>query len=198
MAKQRSLVNCAHHQMCVIDVETTSIDIDKAEIWQLGIVPLDRRLNIIPDAHLCIDIQPLYSPPPNRRAAAGMMPEAAVERFVEWFENLQLLDYKKIVPVGHNYARYDSILLERWLGPITYSHYFHHRIRDTMLFISSLMDFFDYQVRDNPFGKSVKLGAACEAMGIEVNPESQHDALYDATITAQLYKKLMDLGGTIL
>lgn len=194
----RSLPNCLHNQMCVIDTETTNIDPDLAEIWQLAIIPIDSKLNRIPDAHLYIDIKPLTTEPPHKKAAMGLMPEAAVEVFTNWVEDLDLLPGKKIIPIGHNYAMYDSKILKNWLGPLTYAHYFSHRIRDTMLIAAYLLDHYDYHLRDSPFGKSLELSACCQALGIEVNEERTHDALYDALITSQLYKKLISLGGDLL
>lgn len=197
-------------QVCAIDTETTGLIPGYHEIVQVAIVPLDasfrRRKDIAP---LNLLIKPLY---PERAIGVpwsdefldtvnryGLEGAAAVEKFEQWYDSLKL-PYKKygsiqnkVIPLGHNYS-FDKGFLQAWLGPENYDHYFHYHFRDSM--ISGLMrnDEAARKCEPVPFTR-VGLGPMCRKLNVS-NPDA-HNALSDAVACAEVYRKLLLMGGLL-
>jgi len=199
----RTFLNLSQHLLCSIDCETTGLE-EHHEIIQFSAIPLDSYLT--PQTpHLDLVIRPTTVDGLSlkvKEAAIkahkfGMDSEEAVSVFIRWYESLHLVEWGRIVPLGHNYLRFDEGFIRRWLGEVTYDHYFHSMVRDTMIVAGFLNDFEDYHAR-NPKFKDVKLPTIARALGIEFDPGSLHDALYDAHLTAKVYKKMMQLGDLMI
>ena len=135
--------------ICAVDIETTGLDPFRDEILQLAIVPLS-AINFQLSA-----IQPL-----NIRIKA-LMPEkmsAEVRKItgLDPYEGLNLLDARqavkewlrennieKIIPVGHNYTRFDGPFL-RNSQAVKYDEVFSHQELDTLViarFANQLCEF---------------------------------------------------------
>jgi len=199
----RTFLNLSQHLLVAIDCETTGLT-EESEIIQVSAIPLDSSLN--PTAnHLDLVIRPSTLdglPPKVQRAASqahklGMDPEEAVNVFIRWYNNLHMVEWGRIVPLGHNYLRFDEGFIRRWLGDFTYDFYFHSMVRDTLVIGGWLNDFDDYHAR-TPMFPDLKLPTMARVLGIDFDSQSLHNSLYDANLTAQVYKAIMKLGDTKL
>ena len=119
--------------------------------------------------------------------AKGMSAEKAADLFFQWFENLKLLPYRRILPIAHNWV-FDRGFMIDWLGYDGFDHIFDPRYRDTMsnaLFENDCADWFATQY---PYAK-VNLQYLCSQLKVE-RPRC-HRALDDAVATAEVFKKMI-------
>lgn len=185
--------------LCAIDVETTGLDPEQHEIWQLCVLPLNALL----EPHK--DFLPFYMEmKPERidnidpkainlgiadvgKLIFNAMPTDKVQDlFVEWFEKLKLAPGKKIVPVAHNFF-FDRPMLVKWLGGALYNDIFHYHPRDTMVIAAFLNDRQDSASLPLPYTR-LALKNVCSKHSIDI--PMAHDAMQDCLATAKLYAAL--------
>ncbi len=124
--------------LCAVDIETTGLDPFRDEILQLAIVPLSTIDFQIPAIQaLNIRIKALI---PER-----MSPEAREITSLDQYEGLNVLDARKalkswisenniekVIPVGHNYTKFDGPFL-RNSQAVIYDEVFSHQELDTLI-----------------------------------------------------------------
>lgn len=192
------LQNLNGNLLCAVDVETTGLDINKHEIWQLAVLPLDHTLK----PHKHFKLFDMMMKPESKEIDPGALNLNAKELgdlflnelpsdkvqdvFVEWTENLGLAPGKKIIPVAHNWF-FDRSFLIKWLGAPLYDSIFHPFARDTMTIGAFLNDQFEMTGREPPYTR-LRLSNMCAKHSI-VN-EKPHNALADCVATAELYAAL--------
>jgi len=127
----------------------------------------------------------------NSQGIDSVMAIGMLER---WFQKLVPLNqggehYAKILPMGHNYAQFDKMMIENWLGQIgiEYNDFFHWHARDTQIMANMVNDRYAIRGEEPPF-REVNLNYLCSKFGME-NPKA-HDALGDCMVTAKLFKHL--------
>ena len=194
--------------MCVIDTETTGLDPEIHEIWQLCILPLNHNLEVMRDKlpfyilmkpeklhYIDWDV-PVFKKNKQKILDAsirGHDPFQAVELLEQWIQKLGLPVTKygrpmPITPLGQNYG-FDRAFLQRWLGHEQYDAWFHWHYRDTMQAALYLNDRAAFHANKVPFSK-VDLRWICVQLGVDLPPAHSHDALYDCKATAEAYKKM--------
>src|SRR5690606_34944990 len=125
------------------DIETTGTQPGYHEMWQLSLLPLDSKLDISSTLKpFDLLIKPRYPDRIDRSfahskrladaVATGIDSIAAFELFEHWFQGLNLLPNKRLVPLGTN-LMFDLSFLYHWMGHLTYNEYFDSRIRDLMV-----------------------------------------------------------------
>lgn len=200
MRTYNGLVHVNGNLLASIDFETTGARAGYHEIIQLAVVPLNA------DMRPCCDLRPFYhniAPEHPERAEhdatrvhgldlADLMMNApssqkVADLLVDWFENLDLPQAKRLVPVAHNWA-FESSFGKAWLGDDLFNHIFHWHARDGMLLALSLNDRAAFAGESAPFSM-VGLKSLCKKFGI-VN-ENPHDALSDALAEAEVYRALV-------
>lgn len=185
--------------LCAVDVETTGLDYNQHEIWQLCVLPLNPMLEpnkaFLP---FYMSMKPERMDNIDPKAAKlgltdlthlllkALPTDRVQDYFVEWFEKLNLAPGKKIVPVAHNFF-FDRSMLMKWLGQDLYDSIFHFHPRDTMVTAAFLNDRADSGCRDLPYTR-LGLKNVCSKHNIEI--PNAHDALADCIATAQLYAAL--------
>lgn len=196
--------------ICAIDCETTGLDVNFHEIWELAIIPLDRDLNVLKVSNngrriLPLDmlIKPEYpdriDPELLRRRHAdltraittGFDCDQASGLLEEWVDKLDLPEGKfqgrrRIIPLGQNY-RFDKDMITAWLGEDLYKYMFSHLYRDTMTVALFLDDNAGMYADKVPYGK-YSLSWLANQHNIKI--ERAHRALDDAHATAKIYKKM--------
>jgi DNA polymerase III epsilon subunit-like protein len=197
------------NQICGIDTETTGLDPNLHEIWQIAIVPVDADLeirNMLPFSILMkpnnpelIDWEvPVMKRNKSRVLKAineGFAKDIAIQLFLEWLKRLELgvnkfgAD-KKIIPLGHNYA-FDQNFIKAWLGPDLYGEIFDYHFRDTMVAALWLNDKAAVHAEQVPFSK-VNLSWLAKTLNLDFR--ESHDALNDAVMTIKCYKRLVATG----
>lgn len=198
----KSLVTINNNLMCAMDVETTGLDPFFHEIVQICFLPLDQ--NLMPSkVHKCFvqKIKPRYMDRIDLKAMTvnqttlydiietGITYDHSIDLFAYWFDHLKLDDKKSIVPLGHN-LYFDMPFIHNWLGPEAYRRYIFGHVRDTQAIAAYLNDRAEFHAEEPPF-PTLKLKELCRKLGITIIEDGCHDALYDAYLTAQVYKKLL-------
>ena len=199
----KSMIHLNHNMMCAIDCETTGRAPGYHEIIQLAIVPLDNFLEPRKDVPIFdIKMRPNHinridpdSMTVNKLELqtiidTGVDREKAFELFEHYFKKLKLPIGKKIVPLGYNVAAFDLPFINDWMGNHAYREYIFGHSRDALLAACFLNDVADQHIEQVPFA-NLKLRQIARQLDIEVLEERVHDALYDAYLAAQVYKRLI-------
>lgn len=191
--------------LCAVDIETTGLDVNKHEIYEIAILPLDSlmrpRTDILP---FDTTMQPINKENIDwegmkksnnqekvvKACTNGIDPFNAAEFLLEWFHKLKLPERKKIVPLAHNWAGIDKLFIQQWLGPLTFDLIFHFHYRDTMTTALYLNDRADKQVEQIPFPK-VGLQYLVSSLKIETDGRA-HTAIDDCVTTAKVYERLLN------
>jgi len=198
----KSLVHLNNNMMVSLDIETTGLRPGFHEIIQIAMIPLDNwleprkdlpvfDLKICPEHLGRIDYDSLeVSKQTIQDVMDTGLPSVKVQELFEyWFERLRLPEGKKLVPLGMNIAEFDLQFIQHWLGYKAYKNYFFGHPRDLMMIACYLNDVSDFHAEQTPFNK-VGLKDIARKLDIEVLEGLHHDALYDAMLTAQCYKKI--------
>lgn len=199
----RSLVHINNHLLCAIDLETTGRTPGYHEILQLAIVPLDNWLEPRKDLPIFdqkfrprrldrVDFEALEVSKTkfDEIVMSGIDPEKGFELFEYWFEKLNLPERKMIMPLGFFISTFDIPFLRDWMGSAAFGRYIHGFTRDVAQVCHYLNDVSDFHCEQTPFNKMTLRQVARHA-GVEVFDELTHDALYDAYLSAQIYRKLL-------
>ncbi len=195
--------------VCSIDLETTGPDPTIHEIIQIAILPVDGSIKPLrTSAPFYINVKPDYpemlaGSTKTRTSKAklahaminGFEQEAAKGLLYDWIEKLKLPTTKwgtpkQIYPLGHNFA-HDRGFLIKWLGYDNYNEFFGPRILDTMVTALYLNDRASFHGEQVPFHR-VTLTYLCTAF--KIDQFGRHDALVDAKLTAEVYRKMCKLG----
>lgn len=187
--------------LCAVDCETTSLDHDKCEILELAILPLDICLNIAPEVSpFHIFMRPDFPEDINPESLAvsktslteimkmGVSQDEGTDLFYTWFDSLKMPLNRKIMPLGHNFANFDKPVLQKWLSPKGYDHYFHWHIRDTLIAALYQNDRAYFQMQAHPFSE-LNLTHICRALNI--SRKDAHSALGDCISVQKVYREMM-------
>lgn len=189
--------------LCAIDIETTGLDVERHEIWQIACIPLNA--DFVPEGKtLDLYIAPDH---PDRREhlapgqdatfeiarSSGLDKELAKDLFDRWFRGFGLPENKRLIPVVMNWAGVDKPFLEKFFGITHMSMYFDARVRDLMRAATFLNDHRAMNTNPVPFAgpRALGLKQIARALGIDTELYKFHDAVCDATITALCYRKLL-------
>ena len=208
--KHHCMIHWNGNQLCSMDTETTGFDPSYHEMCQLAIIPLDSnikpRTDVLPfHVHLKLDWPERADPDAmriNKTTVAwlqinGFERMKVIDMLEEWMEKLELGCTiggrpKQIIPLGQNFS-FDIGFMKAWLGDQQYRDMFHYHYRDTMHTAAFLNDRAGMHSEKVPFSK-IKLTYL--ASQLDVEHEQAHDALEDARITAEVYRKLL-MGGLL-
>ena len=200
-------------QLVAIDTETTGLDCNRHEIWNLAMVPLDsncvQRQDVLPlDLMICpqnpefIDWEvPVHKSNRHRIADAirlGFTQDAAVDIIKNWIDKLGLplnrsgYNRCKIIPLGHNYG-FERGFMMALMGEHLYEELFHYHYRCTMTIAGFLCDRAAVRAENVPFPKFSLQYLARNCLKIDTG--QSHTALDDAVTTSKVYKALLDRGG---
>lgn len=198
--KAASLVTLRENVLAAIDVETTGRDPGWNEVIQVAVVPLD--CNIKPaESPFYMNIRPDH---PERMAPEAIdthgitleelenwpSKQAVAEQLWEWFQKLNLVPGKRLIPLAHN-CQFDVPFIQSWLGLDQFYEVFGYPTRDTQSLITGMQDKAAFKGSPIPFNRA-SLSEACKAVGVQL--DGAHDALADALATAALYRALLARG----
>jgi len=188
--------------MCACDVETTGLDPEYHEVWQVAIIPLTFNLErdktrtpfelyVRPSVFETMEFDELAL---TRKQydfvnEHGLDPEQGVDMFDKWFEKMQLKEGRRIVPVAQNW-KFDHQYMQKFMGFEHYNYHFDGLNRDTLRLALSINDLAEFSGEPIPFSRT-NLSVLCKKLGVTL--DNAHDALEDAYATAQVYKKLLGM-----
>ena len=198
-----------------VDVETTGFKAGFNDIIEVCVVILDNQLNPAADIMpFVLELQPKR--PENislealriqgknlddvikrkacksrhrvvEIATKGCDADIAADMFHEWFQNLKLAPFKKILPIACNWA-FDRTFLVDWLGDEAFFNYFSPQYRDIMSMALFENDVADWRGINFPYQKA-NLGYLCKQLGI--TRDGAHSAVDDVHDTIKCYKRLI-------
>lgn len=206
----KELEHLNRNLLCAVDIETTGLDMNLHEIYEIAIIPLDHKFNAMreePFSPLDLLIQPEY---PERiiwsgtgsvknkakvRSALehGITRNAARDALEMWFSALNLGMNKRIAPLGQNF-QFDAKFLEQFLGMLNFGHYFDmSQHRDTMTLARTINDLANHTGYSCPFPK-VSIPMLCSSLGIDPDMYGpRHQAMVDAMLTREIYARELSL-----
>ena len=199
-----TMVHLNGHPVCAVDVETTGLQPGYHELVQVAILALDHTLQIdksvipfdilIRPQHLNRiedDAKRKLHHVLPRALESGLDQEAAIDVFESWARTrLQLTEKYRIIPLGMNLS-FDMAFIRRWLGFEHMSLYFDGRHRDVLTVANFMNDRANHAHEQIPFAGRMGLSRLAHRMGIEVDQDQLHDALYDCKIAAETYRKML-------
>lgn len=200
MKFHNGLVHLGGNLLCAVDVETTGREPGFHEIIQIGIQPLNSRIEPLEDVLPFYQyIKPDHPERVDRQATTvhrlsiDWLIQNAPDRWTveelleEWWQKLELPHQKTLVPLAQNW-QFEAGFLKEWLGLEQFNHFFHPYARDTMLFAIFINDLKYMAGETIPF-HYVNLPHLCRFFNIvNANP---HDALSDARAEAEVYKQML-------
>ena len=181
-----------------IDTETTGFIAGYHNLIEIGVVPATKRFtpflepfhvfikpendNIEPEAMKVngINLEELYR--------TGLTVNESREAWYEWYEKYVIKNgYKVILPIGQNYAQFDSTFIQHWLKHEQFQ-YISRRCRDTMILALAYNDIADSLNLERPF-LDVSQQTICKTFGIP--QPNAHSAIADCYTTLQIWEKLI-------
>ena len=193
------------NMLAALDIETTGRLAGYHEIISIAIVPLDMNLQPAPGVkHFNHLIRPEHKERAEKEAMRvnglslddleATAPDAfqVADWLDDWFRDLQLPFCRSLVPLAHNWAHEKGFITD-WLGLDGIGKYFFSHPRDTMTTALFLNDYCAMHGERQPF-TLVNLPYLCKVLGVP--HENAHNALEDAQVTAEVYRRLLYAFGT--
>ena len=196
----RSSAHLHGNVLAAVDVETTGLDPENHEIWQIAILPLDS--NITPSKtqdpfYMDLKITDFSKREKNalsvspidfaERQLKALDPYTVADLLEEWYIRLNLPVGRRLVPLAHNWP-FDRHFIIKWIGTLSFEFIFHPHYRDSMAAAMFIKDRCDWKSEPQPF-KRASLSQLCMDFG--VNNLRPHDALQDCMATAEVYRRLL-------
>lgn len=175
-----------------LDVETTGLDALNNEIVQIGAVAFDKHFE--PISQFNTYVKPMR---PNEMNEVSMeinqislktlmkapSPMEVKSSFIDWFENS--FYNSQIFPMGYNYGL-DKEFLQMFFGFNIYKELFFYKQRDTFILAQGLIDKGLLVLKNRSDAPSLVYLAKHFNL-----VHDAHDALSDAFVTLNLYKRLL-------
>ncbi|POZ63479.1 DNA polymerase III subunit epsilon [Chromobacterium alticapitis] len=181
----RGLLDEHPQELVSLDCETTSLNVQQAELLSIGAVKL-RSNRILHSEALYLLVKPRIPPAGDNIAVHGLRrrdldqalpPEQAVRLLLEFIGGRPLLGY---------YLEYDVAVLNKYVKPLL-------GIGLPQRKIEVSGRFYDYKFRQNP-GAHIDLRLAELYRDLAIPAPPRHDALNDALGVAMLYQALRQRG----
>lgn len=146
--RSRTFFGMAHlnsNVLAAVTVDLTGLDPVKHELLEVCVLPLDQMLEPHPEL-IMFDMKMKPENPEEidwgqcrmarkdvaRTIITGVDRYKAADMFMDWFDRMHLNNRKKIIPLGHNYAKTQRVLIQ-WLGWDVYSEIFADDYRDVLI-----------------------------------------------------------------
>lgn len=201
--------NLAHlngNLLCGIDVETTGLDFEKHDIYEIAIIPVGDDFRRSQTRHY-LDLKIKPSRPENidwdgvarvknvsrvkDALASGLESHTAMDIVEHWF-NMQNLGTKRIAPIGHNYG-FDGRFIRAWIGSLNYeAKIADYEIRDTMAIARFMNDMCDFRAEPGFTYPKCDLKYLANILKVDKDYGRAHTALADAAITIDVYRRQME------
>ena len=177
--------------LAAIDIETTGLDVEKHEIIDFAVVPLNDNFKVSALPEFTIRIRAdhpenadVLAMQINRlNPAEGVSRNAAAEEFHQWLSDNEI---EKIYPVAHN-LEFDMKFIRRTFP--SESKVISHHGRDSMYLARAVNDIFRRRNGEELF-PGTSLSVVCDVLGIM---GERHHALDDAKDAAAVYRKLIEM-----
>lgn len=206
MSIRRELAHLNGDLLCAVDIETTGLDHELHDIYEIAIVPVDGEFRRAKCQWLDLLIRPIRienidwdgvykckNPKRIRKAIEeGFHPDAAIALLERWFQDRNL-GTKKIAPIGSNYA-FEARFLRQFLGSLNYESMFNDsQIRDTMVIARAFQDLHDFRCAswEHLFPK-VGLSYLANVLKVERDYGKEHTAISDAAITVDVLRRIYE------
>lgn len=187
-------------KICAVDTETTDVDMSKAKIVELSILPLNMNYTVDTDMK---PFSVLVNPGPealDRGSEAlafnkigrdtiekdGVPSEALLPMVRGW---MMANGFDTIQPLGHNWG-YDRAVLINNFGAKEVERIFFRRSKDSHTAALFVNDIFSSLGRGD-FFRSTRLSDLAKHFRFDAS--GAHRALFDCEMSAKVYKKLIEI-----
>ncbi len=168
-----------------VDIETTGLDIYKAEPIQMAYMVHDDHDKLLLEKSFTINVG--YPLPEIITKITGHTKQSLIDTGIDknsacmlWRGMLK--SYQPATLIGYNIINFDFPIIQNWINQLSNERYKFPpicQIFDVMIMIASKTN--------SPW---MKLGAAAAQYEIEFKVEDLHDAMADVRITWEIYKKI--------
>lgn len=177
------------------DTETTGLDPKKHGIWELSyILEIETKFTshqiiMRPERPWQREAKAMLSKEQKQMIADGLTPAAGLKKFKKSLaRHINKYDKKdKLTMYGWNVA-YDANMLRGLFtdcGDDYFGSWFYNHPVDVMTVASDVIGYDKHEVK--PFS----LGNVAKYLGVDVDTEQLHGALYDVDVTMRVYNELM-------
>lgn len=186
-------------KLLYLDLETTGLDSEKNAIIELsGILEINNKVQesfsiyMKPDSDQIIDQAALDAIKIDRETIDNYSSQTiGYDRFIKLLEKHVNVFNKedKLFLIGYNIHAFDVPFLRTFFNRNNnkyFGSYFHHPSIDVMLLVS----YFSMSQRKNL--PNFKLATIAKSLGIKVDEERLHMALYDVAITRDIFKLIQE------
>jgi len=200
---QNSFTHLNGNLLCGIDIETTGLDHELHDIYELAIIPVNSDFERDTERKW-LDLKIKPTRPENiewegmnkvksasrvkRAMDEGLESHTAMDILEHWFDG-QNLGVKKIAPLGHSYA-FECRFLRAWLGSLNYEAKFaDYEIRDTMTIARFMNDMCDFRGENSFDYPKANLVYLANILNVEHDYGHAHTALGDVATTIDVYRR---------
>ena len=174
------------------DLETSGLNPQSCEAIQIGAIAVSNGIEISSFQTLVKSVDTIpekvveITKITDDKIKYAINLETGWEMFFDWLSSLN-----PVVMIGHNSNKFDKFFLDKALQR------FPHTIRDRLnnpnkcLHLDTLEIVRGKSQKFSPSPKNYKLGTLVEYFNIDHDPHKCHNALYDSSITFELFKAIV-------
>ena len=189
-----------NNRVCAITIQTTGREANLHDIIQICVVPVNGMYEV--DSELkpfIVNLAPRrgildrkYLGHRYNRCAeimqSGVDPYFVAEEFEKWYENMRVVDNRRVMPLAHNWPFVASFLVD-WLGYATFNYIFSHEYRDIIPSAIFCNDRAYWKMEDYPFPKTI---LTYMANITKEDYSRRYDIMMEALAIIKIYKKMFN------
>lgn len=192
-----------------IDLEATGIEFGYHEITEISMILLDEYFNPIPNKYISILLK--IEHPGRYKEETQNLTGISVEdlelfgldwtdaycELRNWIDSVS--ETRSIIPLAHNYDAFDQRFLREFFnrnskdGQDRFSSIFSRLCIDLKHVVKTYNNLIDFHYKDHMNDKFEQYNLSYICKKLNIQHKNKHRSLYDAKVTAQAYKRVIEL-----